>query len=113
MSAAPPATAGGRHGALVTGTYSAGGGHAWEALPSTRVGADRGRAADATVVVDPSQERQADSGIGFSLDETSVSNLWKLTPKEREKAIRLLADPKTGAGLDRFRLTIGSPDLIE
>ncbi len=51
--------------------------------------------------------------IGFSLDETSVSNLWKLTPAEREQAIRLLVDPKTGAGLDRFRLTIGSPDLIE
>ena len=65
------------------------------------------------MVIDPSTLRQRYSGIGFSLDETSVSNLWKLTPAKREKAIRLLVDPKTGAGFDRFRLTIGSPDLIE
>jgi glucosylceramidase len=114
LAAAQPASAGGdRRGALVTGSYSAGAAHTWEKLPSTRVGEDRGNPTDATVVVDPSQARQKYSGIGFSLDETGVSNLWKLTPAERENAIRLLADPKTGAGLDRFRLTIGSPDLIE
>ena len=114
LAAAQPASAGRSHrGGEVTGTYSTGAAHAWAALPSTRVGQDRGAATDATVVIDPSQARQPYSGIGFSLDETSVSNLWKLTPAERENAIRLLADPKTGAGLDRFRLTIGSPDLIE
>jgi glucosylceramidase len=112
LLAAAPAPAHPR-GALVTGTYSAGTADRWAALPDTRVGNDRGQAADATVVIDPSQARQRYSGIGFSLDETSVSNLWKLTPAERERAIRLLADPRTGAGLDRFRLTIGSPDLIE
>ncbi|WP_433349871.1 carbohydrate-binding protein [Micromonospora sp. CA-111912] len=100
-------------GALVTGTYSAGAEHAWQQLPTVRVGDDSGRPVDATVVVDPSRTRQRYEGIGFSLDETSVSNLWKLTPAKREEAIRLLVDPKTGAGLDRFRLTIGSPDLIE
>ncbi|WP_433366493.1 carbohydrate-binding protein [Actinoplanes sp. CA-142083] len=113
LAAAQPALAHGGHGQIVSGTYSTGAGHAWEKLPDTRVGRDRGQATDATVVIDPSQVKQAYSGIGFSLDETSVSNLWKLTPAEREKAIRLLADPRTGAGLDRFRLTIGSPDLIE
>jgi len=114
LSAAQPAVAGERRGgARVTGTYSTGPAHAWEPLPATRVGDDDGAATDATVVVDPSQLRQRYSGIGFSLDETSVSNLWKLTPAERERAIRLLVDPKTGAGFDRFRLTIGSPDLIE
>jgi glucosylceramidase len=109
MAAAPPATASGRH-PEVTATYSTGAAHAWEPLPIPR---DQHAAADATVVIDPSQARQHYSGVGFSLDETSVSNLWKLTPAEREKAIRLLVDPRTGAGLDRFRLTIGSPDLIE
>jgi glucosylceramidase len=114
LAAALPASAH-RHdgGALVTGTYSAGAAHSWESLPSTRVGRDRGTAADATVVVDPSQARQNYTGIGFSLDETSVSNLWKLTPAKRDEAIRLLVDPKHGAGLNRFRITIGSPDLIE
>ncbi|MBL7254296.1 carbohydrate-binding protein [Actinoplanes sp. LDG1-01] len=93
----------------VTGSYSTGAANAWAPLPTTPPGAR----ADTTVVIDPSQERQHYSGIGFSIDETSVSNLWKLTPAEREKAVKLLVDPKTGAGFDRFRLTIGSPDLIE
>ena len=111
--AAPQPASAHHRGSLVTGTYSTGAAAAWQPLPSTRVGPDRGRATDATVVIDPSQARQRYSGVGFSLDETSVSNLWKLTPVQREDAIRLLADPRTGAGLDRFRLTIGSPDLIE
>ncbi|MEV4316122.1 carbohydrate-binding protein [Actinocrispum sp. NPDC049592] len=94
----------------MTGTYSSGADHIWQPLAPVR---DTGAKTDATVVIDPSQLRQQYSGMGFSLDETSVSNLWKLTPENRDKAIRLLADPRTGAGLDRFRLTIGSPDLIE
>src|SRR5882724_2885257 len=78
LAAAQPASAGGHHGgARVTGTYSTGPAHAWEPLPVTRVGDDDGAATDATVVVDPSQARQRYAGIGFSLDETSVSNLWK------------------------------------
>ncbi|MFD8079642.1 carbohydrate-binding protein [Streptomyces sp. NPDC059718] len=106
-SAAPAAAP--HNGSSVTGTYSTGAGHAWQPLPTVSPGAPT----DATVVVDPSTPRQKYSGIGFSLDETSVSNLWKLTPAKREEAIRLLVDPKAGAGLNRFRLTIGSPDLIE
>ncbi|WP_246606394.1 carbohydrate-binding protein [Paractinoplanes toevensis] len=96
----------------MTGTYSTGSNAAWKPLPTVHL--QRGRpAADATVVIDPSQVRQRYTGLGMSLDETAVSNLWKLTPQNREKAIKLLADPRTGAGLDRFRLTIGSPDVIE
>ncbi|BFU47204.1 carbohydrate-binding protein [Krasilnikovia sp. MM14-A1004] len=103
----------GPRGPRVTGTFSTGAGQAWQPLPPVRFGGDRGGPVDATVVVDPSRTRQRYTGIGFSLDETSVSNLWKLTPARREAAIRLLVDPRTGAGLDRFRITIGSPDLIE
>ncbi|MDX3235238.1 hypothetical protein PV392_06005 [Streptomyces sp. ME03-5709C] len=101
------------HAFSVTGTYSTGAGHAWQTSPTVSADAPADAPADATVVVDPSSPRQKYSGIGFSLDETSVSNLWKLTPAKREEAVRLLVDPKTGAGLNRFRLTIGSPDLIE
>ncbi len=96
---------------VVTGTYSAGAAQ-WQSLPSVRLDKSD-KSATATVVIDPSRTEQHYSGIGFSIDETSVSNLWKLTAAEREKAIKLLVDPRTGAGLDRFRLTIGSPDLIE
>ncbi len=110
LLAAQPAMAGGSgHGVRVTGTYSTGAANAWVPVPATPAGAP----VDAAVVVDPSQPRQHYSGIGMSIDETSVSNLWKLTPAEREKAVKLLVDPRTGAGFDRFRLTIGSPDLIE
>lgn len=113
-TASLPATAGRPdRGAAVTGTYSSGAAQTWRPLPTSSVGRDDGGPADATVVIDPSTLRQKYTGIGFSLDETSVSNLWKLTPAERDRAIRLLVDPLTGAGLDRFRLTIGSPDLIE
>ncbi|MFJ5266556.1 glucosidase [Streptomyces sp. NPDC088387] len=110
-SAAPAATS--HHGTPVTGTYSTGAAHTWQSLPTVRTGNDTGAATDATVVADPGTLRQKYAGVGFSIDETSVSNLWKLTRAEREEAIRLLVDPKKGAGLDRFRLTIGSPDLIE
>ncbi|MFE0630830.1 carbohydrate-binding protein [Streptomyces sp. NPDC058864] len=110
-SAAPAAVP--HHGSPVTGTYSTGAGHAWQSLPDAGSDTSPGTPTDATVVVDPSATRQKYAGIGFSLDETSVSNLWKLTPAKRAEAVRLLVDPKTGAGLNRFRLTIGSPDLIE
>lgn len=117
LAAAPSVAAtsvpGHRRDTAVTGTYSAGATHAWQALPTSRLVRGTRGTADATVVVDPAQTRQRYAGMGFSLDETSVSNLWKLTPEKREEAIRLLVDPRTGAGLDRFRLTIGSPDLIE
>jgi glucosylceramidase len=113
LAVATPASAHRRPGALVTGTYSTDAAHAWQPLTPTRVGVDNGATADATVVIDPSQRRQNYEGIGFSLDETSVSNLWKLTPAQRDQAIRQLVDPVHGAGLSRFRLTIGSPDLIE
>ncbi|MFC7531391.1 carbohydrate-binding protein [Actinoplanes sp. GCM10030250] len=96
---------------VVTGTYSAGAAK-WQDLPATKL-TRKDKQSEATVVIDPSRTRQDYTGIGFSIDETSVSNLWKLTPAERERAIRLLVDPRSGAGLDRFRLTIGSPDLIE
>jgi glucosylceramidase len=101
------------HDPVVSGTYSTGGAQAWQPLPKAWTDDRPDRPADATVVVDPRATRQKYTGIGFSLDETSVSNLWKLTPAKREQAIRLLVDPKHGAGLDRFRLTIGSPDVIE
>jgi glucosylceramidase len=113
LAAAPASPAAAGRGSVVTGTYSTGAEHQWQPLPTSHVGRDPGAPADATIVVDPSRPRQHYRGVGFSIDETSVSNLWKLDPAKREEAVRLLVDPKTGAGLDRFRVTIGSPDLIE
>lgn len=65
------------------------------------------------IVIDPSIKYQKYAGIGISLDETSVSNLWKLDEKSREETIKKLVSTEEGAGLDQFRITIGSPDCIE
>src|SRR3954451_15601596 len=49
-------------GPAVTGTYSTGGNAAWQPLPTVHL--QRGRpAADATVVIDPSQVRQRYTGL--------------------------------------------------
>ena len=45
---------------------------------------------DQSIVVDPSIEYQKYAGIGISLDETSISNLWKLDEKTREETIKKL-----------------------
>ncbi|WP_245908538.1 hypothetical protein [Pseudosporangium ferrugineum] len=98
---AGPATATHR-GEPVTGTYAAGS-PSWRSLPTTYAGSDAGAPTDATVVVDPSQVRQRYAGIGFSIDETSVSNLWKLTPPSARRpsacsSTRAPGPASTGSG---------------
>ncbi|MGO3042090.1 carbohydrate-binding protein [Ancrocorticia populi] len=100
--------------ATVTGSTSSGGDPAnwWRELPDAQVEEASAADGDVSVVVDPAAISQPYEGIGMSLDETSVSNLWALTPAEREKAIRMLADPETGAGMDLFRIVIGTADAV-
>ena len=64
------------------------------------------------IIVDPSVTYQEYTGIGVSLDHTAVTNLWRLPAAERDKLIRLMADPETGAGMNLYRLCIGSSDLV-
>ena len=98
---------------IVTGTYSVGTETVWRDLPDVTLGTAHGADGDVTVVADPSVARQSYEGIGMSLDETSVSNLWKLSEEERQEAIRALVDPDNGAGMDLFRVVIGTADAIE
>lgn len=95
----------------VTGTNS-NGDSLWKPLSDSTftAGSQKG---DASIVVDSSVTYQKYAGVGFSLDETSVSNLWKLDENTREETIKHLVSTKDGAGLDQFRITIGSPDCIE
>ena len=105
---------GGSKGTPVSATWSdTSGSTQWVPLDASRFTTDAGTSAQATVVVDPAVTAQRYSGIGISLDETSVSNLWKLPKAEREATIKKLVSPTQGAGLDQFRLTIGTPDTIE
>jgi len=97
----------------VTGTYSQGNNITWASLADTTFGPGTSASADATITVDPTKTFQRYSGLGISIDETGVSNLWKLPESERRAVIERLVSPTNGAGLDQFRLTIGSPDTIE
>lgn len=93
----------------------------WQSIGSASLSNEVAEDADANVIIDPSMKYQDYAGIGISLDETSVSNLWKLGLKEDgtydmwkiENAIRMLVNPEDGAGFELFRITIGSPDCIE
>lgn len=95
----------------ITGTYSSGSTR-WAELADSEF-TSTPKKGDTSIVIDSSIEYQKYEGIGTSLDETSVSNLWKLDEATREETIKMLVDSETGAGLDWFRITIGSPDCIE
>lgn len=111
LAAAPAAYAGEVN---VVGTTSADDGSTlWQPLEDIEPGTDATQAVDATVVVDPSRSFQSYDGLGISIDETAVSNLWKLSEAERRRTVQKLVSPTDGAGMDRFRITIGSPDLID
>ncbi|MBL4932232.1 carbohydrate-binding protein [Clostridium paridis] len=98
----------------VQGTYSSGITHKWETLNPVTFGEDAANdKVDTTITLDPSTKYQEYQGVGISLDETSISNLWKLSASDREAVVKNLVDPVSGAGLEQFRITIGSPDCIE
>ncbi len=50
-------------------------------------------------------------GIGYSFEHTSCYNLLQLSETDREKALTLLVDPIKGAGMNLWRLCIGTPDF--
>ena len=112
---AAPASAEEPDVSTVTGTYSSlwDSTAEWTPLSDSVFGPGSVADADATIVVDPAETFQNYEGLGISIDETAVSNLFKLPESERRATIRRLVSPTDGAGLDQFRLTIGSPDLIE
>jgi len=108
----------------ITGTHSATSSDTstwWQPIDSAFLTDKVSEKADVNIVVDPSITYQQYEGIGISLDETSVSNLWKLGEKEDgtydmdkiEGIVKMLCSPEEGAGFELFRLTIGSPDCIE
>ena len=97
----------------ISGTYSTGNSKQWQSLDKSYFKDANGEKGDTEIVIDPSVKYQQYQGIGISLDETSVSNLWEMPEDKREEIIKKLVSPTEGAGLDQFRITIGSPDCIE
>lgn len=64
-----------------------------------------------TVVVDPSRRFQTIYGMGASLEHTTCSNLARLGPSERDRALRLLVDPVDGIGMNLMRVCMGTSDF--
>jgi len=63
--------------------------------------------------INPGVTFQEFTGVGMSIDHTSVTNLWRLPEAARREAIRLIACRETGAGMNIFRLCIGASDMID
>lgn len=64
-----------------------------------------------TINVDPTKQYQSIMGIGTSVDESSVHNLWKMSGPARADLIDKMFNPDTGAGISMMRLTIGTADF--
>lgn len=76
-------------------------------LPVTRVGGT----APARILIDPQSRHQTILGTGTSLEESTVANLLALSDAKRAEVLRALADPGSGAGMNLFRLTMGTSDF--
>jgi O-glycosyl hydrolase len=50
-------------------------------------------------------------GIGYSFEHTSCYNFMKLPLEKRRAVLELLVDPAKGAGMNLWRLCIGTPDF--
>lgn len=64
-----------------------------------------------TINIDPSLQYQTMLGFGSSIEESTVYNLWKMTPAVREEVLRKLVDPEEGIGMNLMRICFGSSDF--
>lgn len=67
----------------------------------------------ADISVDDTKTYQTITGIGTSVDGSTVGNWWKMSESKRAEFIRTLLDPVNGMGLTSFRLTIGAADFTD
>lgn len=65
-----------------------------------------------TITVDNNTEYNTFLGMGTSVDESTIHNLWKMSEENRYGFIKKLVDPEAGSGMTLFRLTIGTPDFV-
>jgi O-glycosyl hydrolase/aryl-phospho-beta-D-glucosidase BglC (GH1 family)/fibronectin type 3 domain-containing protein len=61
--------------------------------------------------VDPTTTYQTMLGVGSSMEDTSVYNLDQLDSNTQSQALNLLVNPTTGAGMNLFRIAIGTSDF--
>ena len=64
-----------------------------------------------TITVDTNTRFQSILGVGSSLEESTVFNLSRMSATARDRALRALVDPATGAGFNVIRITFGTSDF--
>ena len=64
-----------------------------------------------TITVDTNTRYQTILGVGSSLEESTVYNLSRMSATARDRALRALVDPATGAGFNVIRITFGTSDF--
>lgn len=50
-------------------------------------------------------------GMGGSLEGSTCSNLWRMSPADREQVLAQLVDPRRGIGMNLMRVCIGTSDF--
>ena len=70
-----------------------------------------GASGTATITANLAQQHQTILGVGSSIEESTVSNLARMSPAAREKTMRALFDPATGAGFSVARVAFGTSDF--
>lgn len=81
--------------------------------PIPLTGADRNGAASGSTIIsiDGRKTYQTMTGMGASVDGSTVANWLKMSARGRRDFVRRLVDPVHGMGLNSFRLTIGTSDF--
>lgn len=64
-----------------------------------------------TINVDLNTRYQTVLGVGSSLEESTVFNLSRMSASARDRALRTLFDPATGAGFTVVRICFGTSDF--
>jgi glucosylceramidase len=70
-----------------------------------------GGTATTKINVDPTVSYQTMLGFGNSMEESSVSNILKLSAAKRTELLTSIVDPVNGTGQNLFRVTIGTADF--
>jgi glucosylceramidase len=66
-----------------------------------------------SLIIDSEKQYQTIEGWGANLTESSVITLARLSRAKRAEALRLLFDPKKGAGFTVLRVPIGASEFVD
>ncbi|NRF93371.1 carbohydrate-binding protein [Paenibacillus frigoriresistens] len=77
-------------------------------LDLTTVGSDVNAT---TINIDPNKEYQTITGMGSSMEESTVFNITKMSDAKKNELLTKLASPTDGIGMSMTRLTIGTADF--